>query len=103
MTLSGGERQRLALARLWFADADIVILDEATSALDSVTEAAVMEALMRRLRGCTVLSIVHRLETLPAYPRILVFEDGKIVGDGTHETLLRSCPAYRQLHEANRS
>ena len=101
VTLSGGERQRLALARLWFADADIVILDEATSALDSVTEAAVMDALMRRLRGCTVLSIVHRLETLPAYPRILVFEDGKIVGDGTHEALLRSCPAYRQLHEAN--
>ena len=101
VTLSGGERQRLALARLWFADADIVILDEATSALDSVTEAAVMDALMQRLRGCTVLSIVHRLETLPAYPRILVFEDGKIVGDGTHEALLRSCPAYRQLHEAN--
>ena len=101
VTLSGGERQRLALARLWFADADIVILDEATSALDSVTEAAVMDALMQRLRGCTVLSIVHRLETLPAYPRILVFEDGQIVGDGTHDSLMRACPAYRQLHEAN--
>ncbi len=100
VTLSGGERQRLALARLWFADADIVVLDEATSALDSVTEAAVMSALMRRLRGRTVLSIVHRLETLPAYPRILVFEAGQIVGDGTHADLIRTCDAYRRLHEA---
>lgn len=100
VTLSGGERQRLALARLWFTDADVVVLDEATSALDSVTEAAVMDALMRYLRGRTVLSIVHRLETLPSYPRILVFDGGKIVGDGAHGDLMQSCEAYRGLHEA---
>ena len=99
--LSGGQKQRVSIARIFLKNPPILILDEATSALDSVTEAAVMDALMRRLRGCTVLSIVHRLETLPAYPRILVFEDGKIVGDGTHDALMRACPAYRQLHEAN--
>ena len=80
--LSGGERQRLALARVFFGDAKIVILDEATSAMDNVTEELVMKNIMQFLKNKTIITIAHRLNTIKNVDKIYVFKDGEIVGDG---------------------
>lgn len=98
--LSGGERQRVALARAFLADAPILILDEATSSLDSESEALIQQAMERLMRGRTALLIAHRLSTVRELDRILVFERGCIVEDGTHDALLRHPDgAYRALFE----
>ncbi len=98
--LSGGERQRVAIARAFLADAPILILDEATSSLDSESEAAIQEAMERLMQGRTALVIAHRLSTVRAMDRILVFEHGRIVEDGRHDTLLtRPNGRYRRLFE----
>ncbi len=99
--LSGGERQRLALARLWFSQAGIVILDEATSAMDNITEEHVMARVMRHLRGRTVVAIAHRLGSIADFQRILVFKDGRIVGQGTLPALMADCPYFRELYRAD--
>lgn len=98
--LSGGERQRVALARAFLADAPVLILDEATSSLDSESEALVQEAMDRLMSGRTSIVIAHRLSTVRALDRILVFSHGRIVEDGDHETLLqRPHGHYRRLFE----
>ena len=98
--LSGGERQRVALARAFLADAPILILDEATSSLDSESEALIQEAIDRLMSGRTSIVIAHRLSTVRAMNRILVFEHGNIVEEGSHEALLRrSHGRYRRLFE----
>ncbi|WP_427788354.1 ABC transporter ATP-binding protein [Brevundimonas diminuta] len=98
--LSGGERQRVAIARAFVADAPILILDEATSSLDSESEAAIQEAMERLLVGRTALVIAHRLSTVRALDRILVFAGGQIVEDGSHDELLRAPQGrYRRLFE----
>ena len=98
--LSGGERQRVALARAFLADAPILILDEATSSLDSESEALIQQAMERLMKGRTSIVIAHRLSTVRSLDRILVFERGRIVEDGTHSTLLaRPGGAYRALFE----
>ncbi|MGH7020963.1 MAG: ABC transporter ATP-binding protein [Brevundimonas sp.] len=98
--LSGGERQRVAIARAFLADAPILILDEATSSLDSESEAAIQQAMERLLIGRTALVIAHRLSTVRAMDRILVFASGKIIEDGTHEDLLTSPDGqYRRLFD----
>jgi len=98
--LSGGERQRVALARAFLADAPILILDEATSSLDSESEALIQEAMDRLMKGRTSIIIAHRLSTVRAVDRILVFEHGRIVEDGNHEVLLRRPHGhYRRLFE----
>ncbi len=98
--LSGGERQRVALARAFLADAPILILDEATSSLDSESEALIQEAMSRLMSGRTSIVIAHRLSTVRAMDRILVFEHGRIVEEGNHEALLRrSHGHYRRLFE----
>lgn len=86
--LSGGERQRVAIARAFLADAHIVIFDEATSSLDSQSELLVKEAMDRLMSGRTVIVIAHRLSTVRSLDRIIVFQQGRIVEDGSHETLL---------------
>ena len=98
--LSGGERQRVALARAFLADAPILILDEATSSLDSESEALIQQAMERLMAGRTALVIAHRLSTVRALDRILVFDGGRIVEDGPHEALLAE-PAgiYRRLFD----
>ncbi|WP_062112131.1 ABC transporter ATP-binding protein [Aureimonas sp. AU40] len=98
--LSGGERQRVALARAFLADAPILILDEATSALDSESERLIQEAMERLMVGRTALVIAHRLSTVRALDRILVFERGRIVEEGPHDALMRrSGGVYRRLAE----
>lgn len=86
--LSGGEKQRVAIARAILADAPILILDEATSSLDSVTERYIQDSLETLMQGRTTLVIAHRLSTLSRMDRILVFDKGKIVEEGTHASLL---------------
>src|SRR5688572_8632439 len=97
--LSGGQRQRIAIARALLIDPPILILDEATSALDTASERPVQEAIDRLLRGRTVLVIAHRLATVRDADRILVLEQGKLVGEGTHELLYPQAGLYRRLYD----
>ena len=98
--LSGGERQRVALARAFLADAPILILDEATSSLDSESEALIQQAMERLMKGRTSIVIAHRLSTVRSMDRILVFDRGQIVEQGTHEVLAaRPGGIYRGLFE----
>jgi len=98
MILSGGERQRLALARLWFQKNNIVILDEATSALDNITEEAVMNEVMSLLSEKTVIAIAHRLTSIINFDRIIVFNDGCIVEQGTFNELLKNGMYFSDLY-----
>ena len=98
--LSGGERQRVAIARAFLADRPILILDEATSSLDSESEAAIAEAAARLMHGRTCLVIAHRLSTVRAMDRILVFRAGDIIEEGTPAALVaRPAGLYRDLFE----
>ena len=98
--LSGGERQRVALARAFLADAPILILDEATSSLDSESEALIQEAMQRLIVGRTAIVIAHRLSTVRMLDRILVFEQGSVVEEGTHDDLVRRTEGtYKRLFE----
>jgi ATP-binding cassette, subfamily B, bacterial len=98
--LSGGERQRVAIARAILAGTPILILDEATSSLDSVSEALIRDALDRLTKGRTTLVIAHRLSTVQRLDRILVFDHGRIVEQGTHaELITRPDGQYRRLFE----
>jgi ATP-binding cassette, subfamily B, bacterial len=98
--LSGGERQRVALARAFLADAPVLILDEATSSLDSESEALIQQAMERLIKGRTSIVIAHRLSTVRSLDRILVFDRGVIVEQGTHAALAaRSGGIYRGLFE----
>ena len=98
--LSGGERQRVALARAFLADTPLLILDEATSSLDSESEALIQQAMARLMKGRTAIVIAHRLSTVRSLDRILVFNHGDIVEQGTHATLTaRTGGIYRGLFE----
>lgn len=92
--LSGGQRQRIALARAFLKNAPVLVLDEATSALDSEVEAAIQDTLLDVMEGKTVIAIAHRLSTLSAMDRIVVLDQGRIVEDGTHDSLLKSGGLY---------
>lgn len=95
--LSGGERQRIAIARAMLKDAPILILDEATSSLDSLSERYIQEGFDELMKGRTTLVIAHRLSTIVRMDRILVFDDGTIVEDGTHDELLKKNGVYAEL------
>lgn len=94
--LSGGQRQRIALARAIIKDAPILVLDEATSALDSEVEASIQSALTHVMEGKTVLAIAHRLSTLSEMDRLIVMDQGQIVEQGSHESLLAHDGLYAQ-------
>ena len=87
--LSGGERQRVAIARALLKDAPILILDEATSSLDSISERHIQDALNELMKGRTTLVVAHRLSTVQSMDRILVFENGEVIEDGTHAELTK--------------
>lgn len=95
--LSGGQRQRIAIARALLKNAPILILDEATSALDSVTEKYIQEALHYLMQGKTTIVIAHRLSTLSEMDRILVFNQGQIIEDGTHLELIQLNGHYAKM------
>lgn len=101
--LSGGEKQRLAIARAILKSPRIVILDEPTSALDSLTEAKVQKALTVLMEGRTTLTIAHRLSTVRNADIILIIRDGRILAQGSHATLIHSCPEYREMVELQTS
>jgi subfamily B ATP-binding cassette protein MsbA len=100
MTLSGGQRQRIGIARAFIRNSPVLILDEPTAALDVEAEGCVMEGLTRLMRGKTVIMIAHRLATLEAADKILVFKNGKVAEEGGHQTLLSLGGIYADLHKA---
>jgi ATP-binding cassette subfamily B multidrug efflux pump len=95
--LSGGQRQRIAIARVMLKNAPILLLDEATSALDSEVEAAIQSSLNTLMQGKTVIAIAHRLSTIAAMDRLVVLDQGRIIEEGDHRTLLASGGLYARL------
>jgi ATP-binding cassette subfamily B multidrug efflux pump len=95
--LSGGQRQRIAIARVMLKDAPILLLDEATSALDSEVEAAIQTSLYSLMQGKTVVAIAHRLSTIAAMDRLIVLDQGRIVEEGDHASLLARGGLYARL------
>lgn len=98
--LSGGERQRISLARAILKDAPIVVLDEATAFMDPENEEKMNEVIAEVIREKTVIVIAHRLHSIVSADKICVLQDGKLAGEGTHEDLLKDCPAYQRLWAA---
>lgn len=99
--LSGGERQRLAIARVFLRDTPIVVLDEATAYADAENEARIQQAFARLAKDKTVLIIAHRLKTVEKADQILVMQEGRLQGVGTHNALLAACPLYAEMVAAN--
>jgi ATP-binding cassette subfamily B protein len=100
--LSGGERQRISVARAFLKDAPVLILDEPTSSIDSKTEAVILDALARLIRGRTTFVVAHRLSTVRDADLILALDGGRVVEQGTHAELLARGGLYAELHEAQR-
>lgn len=99
VTLSGGQKQRLAIARALLLKTEILLFDEATSALDNETQTKIQEAIANLKGEYTILIIAHRLSTVIDSDKILVIDDGKVVGEGKHELLLKECETYKKLYQ----
>ena len=98
-SLSGGQRQRVALARAFVKDAPILVLDEATASLDAESEHDIQRELEKISAGRTTLIVAHRFSTIRHAQRILLFDHGRIVGDGTHDELYAGSPLYKELYD----
>jgi ATP-binding cassette subfamily B protein len=96
-TLSGGQRQRIAIARALLVNPPVLILDDATSAIDVTVEQRIHESLRGLMRGRTTLIVAHRLSTIGLADRVVLVEDGRIVADGTHTSLLETEPRYARV------
>ncbi len=100
LTLSGGQRQRLAIARALVQKTEIILFDEATSALDNETQSKIQQAIQNLQKDYTILIVAHRLSTVVNSDRILFLNNGRIEAEGTHQELLKICPEYKHLYEA---
>jgi ATP-binding cassette subfamily B protein len=96
-TLSGGQRQRIAIARALLVNPPVLILDDATSAIDVTVEQRIHGSLRRQMRGRTTLIVAHRLSTISLADRVVLVEDGRVIADGTHESLLAAEPRYGRV------
>ncbi|MEO7913592.1 MAG: ABC transporter ATP-binding protein [Roseiflexaceae bacterium] len=101
VTLSGGQRQRIAIARAFLTDPRILVLDDSTSAIDSATEDQIQQAMRHILAGRTTLLITHRLAQIRRADRILLLKNGALIAHGTHDELLATSAAYRQIFARN--
>jgi len=100
--LSGGERQRVGIARALIKNPSILIFDEATSNLDADNEALIRKAIDEASKGRTTIIIAHRFSTIRKVDKVIVMDEGRVVGSGTHQQLKNSCAAYQRLmhHQA---
>ncbi len=98
--LSGGQRQRLLIARAVASDPQILILDDSSSALDYKTDANLRKALSENMKGSTVITIAQRVSSVKNCDQIIVLDDGKVIGRGTHEQLIENCKEYREISES---
>lgn len=98
--LSGGQRQRIALARALVAEPQILILDDTTSAVDVATEARIMDNLDERFADTTVIMVVQRVTAALSADRILLLDQGQLIGNGTHSELLANSARYREIVES---
>lgn len=98
ITLSGGQKQRLAIARAFVQKTEIILFDEATSALDNETQEKIQQAIDNLQKDYTILIIAHRLSTIKNADRILFIDDGRIISEGKHSDLLKSCTQYKKLY-----
>lgn len=95
--LSGGQKQKLSLARAMLSETDIMLLDEATSALDIVATEKIQKVLDAKMKGKTMILVAHNISTVTNADKIIVFDEGKVLAEGTHETLLNTCSLYKEL------
>ena len=100
VNVSGGQKQRLCIARAMLRRPAILILDDSTSAVDSATEAAIRASFAKNLKGTTVIIIAQRISSVQYADEILVLDDGKIAGQGTHEELLANNTIYQEIYQS---
>ena len=98
--ISGGQKQRLLIARAVAARPEILVLDDSSSALDYKTDASLRQALAEEMKGTTVITVAQRVSSVKSCSVILVLDEGRIIGQGTHEELMQSCPQYREISES---
>jgi ABC-type multidrug transport system fused ATPase/permease subunit len=98
--ISGGQRQRIAMARAFYKNAPVILFDEATSSLDPATEAAILSSFANVAAGKTVIMVAHRPMAIAACDVIIVMENGKVAGVGSHDELLKNNEAYQNLYES---
>ena len=101
--VSGGQRQRLSIARAIANEPEVLIFDDSFSALDFKTDVAVRKALSENIKNSTILIVAQRISTVLNAEQILVLDNGKIVGKGTHKELLKNCQVYRDIAESQLS
>ena len=102
VNVSGGQKQRLCIARALLKKPKILILDDSTSAVDTATEAKIRECFQTTLKDTTKFIIAQRIGSVESADKIIVLDDGKIVGMGTHEELIKSCEAYQEIYYSQR-